>query len=60
MVAAGSDYPLVPMDPFLQMNVMVNGTDVFGNPPVFRQVKFPVFSEQDDQPFWAIRAWVMR
>lgn len=31
-VTAGSDYPLVPMDPFLQMNVMVNGTDVFGNP----------------------------
>jgi len=33
VVAAGSDYPLVPMDPFLQINVMVNGTDVFGNPP---------------------------
>lgn len=32
VVVAGSDYPLVPMDPFLQMNVMVNGTDVFGNP----------------------------
>jgi predicted amidohydrolase YtcJ len=33
VVAAGSDYPLVPMDPFLQINLMVNGTDAFGNPP---------------------------
>lgn len=32
VVVAGSDYPLVPVDPFLQMNVMVNGTDVFGDP----------------------------
>jgi predicted amidohydrolase YtcJ len=32
VVTAGSDYPLVPMDPFLQINVTVNGTDVFENP----------------------------
>jgi predicted amidohydrolase YtcJ len=32
VVTAGSDYPVAPFDPFLQINVMVNGTDAFGQP----------------------------
>ena len=32
VVVQGSDFPLAPMDPLLGINIMVNGTDINGNP----------------------------
>lgn len=32
-VVNGSDFPLFPMDPLIGMHIIVNGTDIYGQPP---------------------------